>query len=169
MVKGKKNEKSKKNDSNGKKKRIVIISIVSLVIIAGSILLYFILTKPTITDVDVSPGTIRLYDDGTHGDPKAGDELSNLIGFPLNISVYEKDHEPLGKARVKITGLGVMNHDEPAQSPVMGITNSSGQVVINIDIRDFYSDTPGKTLKLTLTISKKGYESKKVQVPVELV
>lgn len=92
--------------------------------------------------------------------------------FPIlhfHFNVYEKDHEPLGKARVKITGLGVMNHDEPAQSPVMGITNSSGQVVINIDIRDFYSDTPGKTLKLTLTISKKGYESKKVQVPVELV
>ncbi len=169
MVEGKKKEKSKKDDKNGKIKRIVIISLISLVIIAGSILLYIILTKPTITDVDVSPATINIYDDGTHGDEKAGDELSNLIGFPLNVSVFENDHEPLGKAYVKITGLGVTNHDEPAQSPVEGITNSSGQVVINIDIRDFYSDTPGKTLKLTLTISKKGYDSKKVQVPVELV
>jgi len=83
--------------------------------------------------------------------------------------MYEKGDEPLGNAHVKITGLGVMNHDEPAQSPVEGITNSSGQVVINIDIRDVYSDTPEKTLKLTLTITKKGYDSKKVQVPVKLV
>ncbi len=168
MAKDKKKDK-KKNDENGKKKRIVIISIVSLVIVAGLVLLYFVLTKPAITDVDVTPGTIRLYDDGTHGDAKAGDELYNLIGFPLNISVYEKGDEPLGKARVKITGLGVMNHDEPAQSPVEGITNSSGQVVVNIVIKNVYSDTPEKTLKLTLTISKKGYDAKKVVVPVELV
>ena len=87
----------------------------------------------------------------------------------FHIRVYEKDHEPLGKAHVKITGLGVMNHDEPAQSPVEGITNSSGQVVINIDIRNVYSDTPGKTFELTLTITKKGYDAKKVQIPVKLV